>query len=48
MGSAFLYNDTYPTWHFMSVSLSVMIIENHDGGDYTAGNHEHDAVEIGS
>ena len=32
----------------MSVSLSVVIVENHDGGDNTAGHHEHDAVEIGA
>ena len=32
----------------MSMSLSVMIVEDHDGGDNTAGHHEHDAVEIGA
>ena len=32
----------------MSVSLSVVIVENHDGGDNTACHHEHDAVEIGA
>ena len=39
---------TYPSWHGMSIRLSVMIIEYHDGGDNTTGHHEHDAVEIGA
>ena len=39
---------SHPFWHLVSVSLSMMIVENHDGGDNTAGDHEHDAVEIGS
>ena len=32
----------------MSVCLSVMVVEDHDGGDDTGGHHEHDAVEIGA
>ena len=39
---------THPLWHMMSVSFSVMIVENHDGGDNTAGHHEHDTIEIGA
>ena len=30
----------------MSVRLSVMVVEDHDGGDHGAGHHEHDAVKI--
>ena len=37
----------YPFWHLMSVSKSVMIVENHDGGYDRGCNHEHDAIEIG-
>ena len=32
----------------MSVRLSVVVVEDHDGGDHAAGHHEHDAVKIGS
>ena len=28
--------------------FSVMIVEDHDGGDDAAGHHEHDAVEVGA
>lgn len=30
----------------MSVRVTVMIIQNKDGADNTAGHHKHDAVEI--
>ena len=32
----------------MSVLLSMMIVENEDGGDHAGGDHEHDAVEVGA
>ena len=31
----------------MGVGLSVVVVEDHDGGDHGAGHHEHDAVEVG-
>ncbi len=43
-----LYKKSYPVWHFMGVGQPVMVIENHDGGHYTARHHEHDAVEVGA
>ena len=30
----------------MSVGLPVVVVEDHDGCDDTAGHHEHDAVEV--
>ena len=32
----------------MSVLLSVMVVENKDGGDDARCHHEHDAVEVGA
>ena len=32
----------------MGVLLSVVIVEDEDGGDHARGHHEHDAVEIGA
>ena len=32
----------------MSLRFPVVKVEDHDGGDHTAGHHEHDAVKIGS
>ena len=29
-------------------NFPVMKVEDHDGGDDAAGDHEHDAVEVGS
>ena len=40
--------DIYPAWHLVSIRLSVVVVEDHDGGDHAAGHHEHDAVKIGS
>ena len=37
---------SYPVRHVVSVGLPVVVVEDHDGGDHTAGHHEHDAVEI--
>ena len=37
---------TYPARHLMGVRLSVVIVEDHDGGDDGACHHEHDAVKI--
>ena len=39
---------SYPVWHAVSLWFPVMEIKDHDGGDHTAGHHEHDAVEVGS
>ena len=39
---------SYPAWHLVSICLSVVVVEDHDGGHDTAGHHEHDAVKIGS
>ena len=39
---------SHPAWHLVSICLSVVVVEDHDGGDHTAGHHEHDAVKIGS
>ena len=39
---------SYPFWHVVGVWLSVVVVEDHDGGDHTAGHHEHDAVEVGA
>ena len=39
---------SHPAWHLVSICLSVVVVEDHDGGDHTAGHHEHDAVEVGS
>ena len=30
----------------MGVSQSMVVVENHDGGDHAGGHHEHDAVEV--
>ena len=30
----------------MSLRFPVVKVEDHDGGDHTAGHHEHDAVEV--
>ena len=30
----------------MSIRLSVVVVEDHDGGDHAGGHHEHDAVEV--
>ena len=38
--------DIYPAWHLVSIRLSVVVVEDHDGGDHAAGHHEHDAVKI--
>ena len=38
---------TYPVGHVVSVCLPVVVVEDHDSGDHTGGNHEHDAVEVG-
>ena len=32
----------------MSFILPVVVVEDHDGGDDAASDHEHDAVEVGS
>ena len=32
----------------MHVALSVVVVEDHDGGHHAAGHHEHDAVEVSS
>ena len=40
--------NTHPVGHFMSVCQSVMVVEDHDGGDDRGRHHEHDAVEISS
>ena len=32
----------------MGVSQSMVVVENHDGGDHAGGHHEHDAVEVSS
>ena len=40
--------DTDRLRHVMSLRLPVVKVEDHDGGDNTAGHHEHDAVEIGA
>ena len=32
----------------MGVSQSMVVVENHDGGDHAGGHHEHDAVEVGA
>ena len=26
--------------------MPVVVVEDHDGGDHAAGDHEHDAVEV--
>ena len=39
---------SHPARHLVSVRLSVMIVEDHDGGHHAARNHEHDAVEVGA
>ena len=31
----------------MGVGQPVVIIEDHDGADHTAGHHDHDAGEVG-
>lgn len=33
---------------FVHVSVPVVVVEDHDGGHNAAGDHEHDAVEVGS
>ena len=30
----------------MCDDVPVVVVEDHDGGDHTAGHHEHDAVEV--
>ena len=32
----------------MSISQTMVVVEDHDGGDHTGGHHEHDAVEVGA
>ena len=32
----------------MCAGQPVVIVEYHDGTDHTAGNHDHDAGEVGS
>ena len=27
-------------------SVPVVVVEDHDGGNHTTGNHEHDTVEV--
>ena len=38
----------YPIGHLVCISQSMMIVENHDGGDHARSHHEHDAIEIGA
>lgn len=45
-GTKFIKKHTYPFGHFVSVSVSVMIVQNKDGTDNTAGHHKHYAVEV--
>ena len=35
-----------PGGHVVVVRLPRVVVEDHDGGDHTAGHHEHDAVEV--
>ena len=37
---------THPFWHIMGVRQSVVVVEDHDGGDAAGGDHEHDACEV--
>ena len=37
---------SHPFWHFVGVLLSVVVVEDEDGGDDAGGDHEHDAVEV--
>ena len=39
---------THPVRHLMSISQTMVVVEDHDGGDHTGGHHEHDAVEVGA
>lgn len=38
--------ESYPFGHLVSVSVSMMVIQNEDRTDDTAGDHKHDAIEI--
>lgn len=40
------YNDNYPFGHFVSIRVSMMIIQYENSADHAAGNHEHYTVEI--
>ena len=40
--------DFYPIGHLVCVRQSMVVVENHDGGDHARGHHEHDAIEIGA
>jgi len=37
---------SHPAWHLVGVRLSVVVVEDHDGGHHRARHHEHDAVKI--
>ena len=38
--------DPHPGGHVVGVCLSLVVVEDHDGGDHAGGHHEHDAVEV--
>ena len=39
---------SHPFRHLVGVLLSVVVVEDQDGGDDAGGHHEHDAVEVGA
>ena len=39
---------SHPFRHLVGVLLSVVVVEDEDGGDHAGGHHEHDAVEVGA
>ena len=38
----------YPIGHLMCIRETMVVVEDHDGGDDARSHHEHDAIEIGA
>ena len=41
-------DDFYPIGHLMCICQTMVVVEDHDGGDHAWSHHEHDAIEIGA
>ena len=39
---------TYPSWHVMSLSCSMMVIQDHNSKHHRGSHHHHDAIKVGA
>ena len=39
---------TYPSWHVVSLSCSMMVIQDHNSKHHRGSHHHHDAIKVGA